>query len=157
MGGQPVLGMEHGAMKADEIVTALDQYGYSGRLLEYPYWLCTGGLVVVDFDLLCLACIRKKVAQDALDPRFISGGHGPEIESDSCCHCATCGRLLEYTLSESGGFYELAHFSENLPVTMDRETALHVARMVEAIPEHGEALAIGRRAVEMIPAAAAAD
>lgn len=140
--------------EADQIASALDRY--AGHNPPLPCWLEDEN-GHFDGALYCRSCARRKVITEALAPNLLCGGHSREVGADNCCHCEACGVLLDYDLSTYGGEAELEHFSEHMPDRMDTVTAFHIARMVEAIPDDEEALAIGRRAVEMIPAAAAAD
>lgn len=48
----------------------------------------------------------------------IDGGPGMGCTSDHPEHCATCGRTLEYLLTETGRGEELVHFADN-PITED--------------------------------------
>lgn len=80
----------------------------------------------------CRKHALEKIAADGLDPdEQLDGGFSRE--TDSCCHCAKCGKLLAYTLTDEGQAAELDHFKSvkfrrNKP--LDRETSYHLARML---------------------------
>lgn len=62
---------------------------------------------------------------------------------DSCKHCAECGHVLEYSLTDSGVNDEIAHFVEN-PSRGTPEESYHVLEVLNAaVDGDGAALAVG--------------
>ena len=93
----------------------------------------------------CSRCIKK------LDPE---GKHYTQDtgsrESDRCVHCGTCGKLLDYTLTDSGADSELEHFRHvrfRRDKQLDRDTAYHLARLLDAKGNDCEAIMIAARAI----------
>lgn len=77
----------------------------------------------------------------------IDGGYARE--ADGCCHCATCGKLLDYSLTDAGQAAELAHFQTvtfRRSKPLDRETAYHIARMLWGRHDM-EAIKVAARAI----------
>ena len=111
------------------IAIALDEF--ANLEAAAPYWIddddAEPGL---DF---CLTCAEKAAAD--------SGSIGVVVaceskESDGCRHCEVCARVLDYLLTEYGVLEELSHFEENPPTApLYKETAFHIARLVEGISE----------------------
>jgi hypothetical protein len=87
----------------------------------------------------------------------IDGGYAHE--ADGCVHCATCGKLLDYSLTDHGQESELAHFvtvkfRRNKP--LDRETAYHLARMLWGKDNDLQAIRVAASAIrcmKRLPAA----
>lgn len=89
----------------------------------------------------------------ALEKIEKAGGHlsgGYSRENDSCCHCATCGVLLDYSLTDHGQQSELEHFKTikfRRNKTLDRQTAYHLARMLYGMDDDMDALRVAARAI----------
>jgi hypothetical protein len=70
---------------------------------------------VTSFEDYCGDCIdeafAKAKAENPGKELFIGSTCGSE--QDGCLHCAACGRLIAYTLTDYGVRDELAHFEEN--------------------------------------------
>lgn len=91
---------------------------------------------------------RKHAAQKAKEMRCdLDGGYARE--TDSCCHCAVCGRLLDYTLTDFGQESELDHFSREKfrKGPLDRQTAFHLARALYGRDDDFGAIEIAARAI----------
>lgn len=104
-------------------------------------------------DDYCPACATAAVAKlPELAGAEIWQRSDPPAPDDSCCHCSTCGALLAYALTEAGVDEELAHFAAHPPAApLSRDTAYHIARIVEAAPDDTEAVALATRAIAAIP------
>ena len=104
----------------------------------------------------CRSCAERRVwASFAAVPSpgglFVDGGWGGD-ESDGCAHCADCDCILDYYLTDFGVESELEHFhGRRLGAPVSRETAFHIARVIEAAPENERTLRLARRAVAKIP------
>lgn len=101
----------------------------------YEYWL--GGDDVDQGPSYCTQCAEKQVT--AGNAQFVDGGW--LTEHDGCCHCDTCGQLLDYTLTDHGVESEIYHFAENPPGT-DSETIFHLLRLLEAAPDDAQVQSI---------------
>lgn len=76
---------------------------------------------------------------------------GSAVEDDSCCYCDSCGKLLNYTLTNAGVLAELAHFATRRFRRHPAKTeAYEIARIVAAAPHNPEALNLARRALAAI-------
>lgn len=78
------------------------------------------------------------------------GSYGCAAEHDGCVHCASCGVLLDYVLTDAGADYELEHFRDvkfrrNKP--LDRDTAFHLARLIAAKENDLDVIRIAARAI----------
>lgn len=98
---------------------------YANLKPEPPCWLDfeDGG----DGNSHCLRCIKR--LDKGRDKYVICTGGG---EEDSCVHCGTCGKILEYILSDTGAASELDHFRSvkfRRSKRLDRDTAYHLARL----------------------------
>lgn len=116
---------------------------YAALNPEPEYWLDfeDGG----DGNGHCLRCIKKL---DAGRNKYT--GSGGSTEEDGCLHCGTCGKILDYTLTDHGALEELAHFMtvkfrRNKP--LDRNTAYHLARLIEAKENDMDVIRIAARAI----------
>lgn len=92
----------------------------------------------------CLKCLKAKY------PDSEGYGSSAGAEFDGCVHCAECGKLLDYTLTDHGAEEELAHFSavkfrRNKP--LDRDTAYHLARLIAAKENDLDVIRIAARAI----------
>lgn len=110
---------------------------------EPPCWLDfeDGG----DGRSHCLRCIKKL---DKGQDKYTVGS--PGAEEDTCLHCGTCGKILDYTLTDAGAEHELEHFRavkfrRNRP--LDRDTAYHLARLCAAKNDDVETTFIAARAI----------
>lgn len=116
---------------------------YAALSPEMGYWLDfeDGG----DGGTHCLKCIKKL---DAGCDKYT--GYGGAPEQDGCLHCGTCGKLLDYTLTDYGANSELDHFKDvkfrrNKP--LDRITAYEIARMLAAKGDDLDAVHVAARAI----------
>ena len=101
--------------------------------VPYPHWL--GGDEADQGLSYCYECAEKAVS--AGDGEYVDGGW--QQDSDGCCHCETCGRLLDYTLTDYGVTEELSHFrAARLRGELHPEAAYHLARILEQHDEHPE-------------------
>lgn len=113
----------------------------AGQVALPPYWLEGGNSE--PSDDYCRHCADKAAKAYKAE---ICGGWSSE--ADSCRHCATCGSVLEYSLTTHGVIAELEHFrSVRFRKPLSKEEAFHVARLIEAAPDDAEARAIAKRAV----------
>jgi hypothetical protein len=133
--------------------TLADQLEAFGGEANAPFWLDGS---IVDNDIYCLHCCEQAL-ESALKKQgegadlFIGGGYSGE--SDSCVHCATCGIVLEYTLTDAGAAAELTHFLDDHPLQdeITPDDAYHIARILWAYQdENEEVLELGRKAVALI-------
>jgi hypothetical protein len=107
---------------------------------EGPYWPA----VADTSEDFCRAHAQVKAGPSG----EIDGGYSRE--TDGCCHCATCGRLLAYTLTDAGAASELAHFKTvrfQRDRPLDRTTAYHLSRLIAAMPHDMEVTRIAARAI----------
>lgn len=98
---------------------------YAELYPEPPYWPANDDIG----EHYC----RKHALEKAGREGEIDGG--VVRETDTCCHCRTCGKLLDYTLTDAGADQELAHFRTvkfRRDKPLDRETAYHLARLCAA-------------------------
>lgn len=110
---------------------------------EPPCWLDfeDGG----DGNSHCLRCIKK--LDKGRNKFTICAG---DAEEDSCVHCGTCGKVLDYTLSDTGADSELSHFRTvkfRKDKLLDRDTAFHLARLLAAKGDDFETVQIAARAI----------
>jgi hypothetical protein len=128
--------------EAVEIQIALNRYAGMNR--ANPYWLSNDDCGYT----YCRKCALK--ALKAKPGAELDGGF--HCESDSCQHCETCGKLLDYTLTNCGAAEEIDHFSKaRFREPLDRDEAYHIARMLGANTDDEAALKIARRAITKIP------
>jgi hypothetical protein len=117
---------------------------YAGWTRYAPYWLSND-------DSGATYC--RKCALEALKAKpdaKLEGGCG--CEGDSCEHCETCGKCLDYTLTSYGASTEIDHYSKvRFRGPLSRDEAYHLARMFDANPDDAAALKIVRRAIAKIP------
>jgi len=117
---------------------------YADLQPEDPHWICDG--VGDEAEDYCRRCALAKIAADGKGELNMSIAP----ETDSCLHCTKCGKLLDYTLTNSGADSEIDHFRSvkfrrNKP--LDRDTAYHLARMLAAKDGDHEATVIAARAI----------
>lgn len=126
---------------AIELQLALDHYAAEPA---DPYW--------IEGESYC-----HEHAQEELAKRpgaLLEGGYSSE--EDSCVHCHTCGKLLDYTLTNAGTASEIDHFrTVRFRQPLCKEQAFHVARMIGGAQDNPDAIRIAKRAVAKIPAQAA--
>lgn len=105
-----------------------------------PYWLSED-----DGADYCRKHAEKKAAEIGCE---VDGGYHREM--DSCCHCAVCGKLLDYTLTGHGQDAEIDHF-RNIKFRrgrpLDKVTAYHLARAFYGKDDDLEAVEIAARAI----------
>ncbi|SEQ26331.1 hypothetical protein SAMN03159444_01362 [Pseudomonas sp. NFACC02] len=121
----------------------------SGLNVPYPHWI--GGNGVDQGPSYCRPCADAKVA--AGEAEYVDGGW--QQENDGCCHCETCGCLLEYTLTEYGAAEEIDHYlTTELSAPVSTEEAFHIAKMLEHDETNADAITIAIKAAELIKSAA---
>jgi hypothetical protein len=94
----------------------------------------------------CFECAEEQINYFGRGTN-VDGGWGGQ-EHDCCVHCETCGRMLDYSLTDAGVEYEIDHFSKlrfRKPLSWD--DAARIARMVDAAPENKRVICIARRAL----------
>lgn len=134
--------------EAIEIKIKLDRY--AGMCRADPYWLSNDDCGYT----YCRKCALKVLK--ATPGAELDGGF--HFESDSCEHCETCGKPLDYTLTNTGASAEMDHYSKvRFRAPLDRDEAYHVARMFGADTENETSLKIACRAVAKIPKGARAN
>jgi hypothetical protein len=125
-----------------ELKIRLDRY--AGMYRADPYWLSNDDCGFTYCRKCALQALRAKPGAE------LDGGF--HCENDSCQHCETCGRLLDYTLTNYGAAEEINHFSKiRFRKPLDRDQAYHIARMLGANTEDEAAIKIAHRAVAKIP------
>lgn len=119
---------------------------HAGSLdVPFPHWI--GGDGADQGPSYCRSCAEAEVAAGRAE--YVDGGW--QQENDGCCHCETCGRLLEYTLTEYGASEELDHYlSGGLAGQVSPEDAFHIAKMLEHDETNAQALSIAIQAAELI-------
>jgi hypothetical protein len=80
-----------------------------------------------DDDEYCRECFDKQYPD--LGDSDWGGGHSSVVE-DGCVHCAVCGRLLTYYLTDYGAEEELEHFESTEWDWGDSDDCYHIARML---------------------------
>lgn len=99
-------------------------------------------------DDLCRECAEKVVA--AGKGEFVDGGWGAQ-ECDCIPYCDGCGALLSGWLTDYGAEEELAHYRENPPDSLiGPYDALHIARLLDAMPDNEEVRDIAEAAANAI-------
>lgn len=94
-------------------------FSFSDMRPEYPCWMANGD----KGPSYCRACAEKKAAETNDD---VDGGYR-RYENDGCCHCTTCGVVLDYELTEYGTWEELRHFQKRrFKSPPSREEAYHI-------------------------------
>ena len=121
---------------------------HAGSLdVPFPHWI--GGDDADQGPSYCRSCAEAEVAAGRAE--YVDGGW--QQENDGCCHCETCGRLLEYTLTEYGASEEIDHYSgAELMGPISPEDAFHIAKMLEHDESNHQALSIAIQAVDLIKA-----
>lgn len=120
--------------KAEDIQAVLDAVAAIDP--PYPHWIEGNPDAEIECYDYCLSCAEKKAS--TLDGARVVG-YGCASERDGCCHCATCGCILDYMLTKHGVLEELSHFERNPPqAPLSADEAFHIARMVEGIDELDE-------------------
>lgn len=106
----------------------------------YPHWLLGDD---ADQGLsYCHPCAEKAITEGKAE--FVDGGY-PQ-DSDGCSHCGDCGRLLEYSLTESGVAAELEHYLSSAPsAPVSPECAFHLIKLLECHNDNSDVL-------ELLPA-----
>ena len=134
-------------MTIREIVDRLDAY-VADLEVPAPYWLT--GSDADESQVYCFSCAEAAAAKSI--GTEVAGGYGGE--SDSCEHCDTCGRVLDYTLTDAGVGSEIDHFRKvRFRKPLGKEEAYHVARMLAGAEDDPDAIRIATRAVNAIPPA----
>ena len=125
---------------------------YAGFDPDPPYWFYGSR---IDYEgFYCWTCAEIAVFCGLAEG--VDGGWSGQSESDTCMHCVGCDDPLYYWLSEYGVEYELGHFQRYTSIRpLSRETAFHIARLVESAKDLDvalhSALRLGRRATWAIP------
>lgn len=115
--------------------------------VPFPHWI--GGADADQGPSYCRSCAEAEVAAGRAE--YVDGGW--QQENDGCCHCETCGRLLDYTLTEYGASEEIDHYmGTELAGPISPEDAFHIAKMLEQDETNPQALSIGIQAAELIKA-----
>lgn len=115
--------------------------------VPFPHWI--GGADADQGPSYCRSCAEAEVAAGRAE--YVDGGW--QQENDGCCHCETCGRLLDYTLTEYGASEEIDHYmGTELAGPISPEDAFHIAKMLEQDEKNPQALSIGIQAAELIKA-----
>ena len=123
-------------MNVNEIIQALDSFASDP---PYPRWL--GGDAADQGPSYCLECASKKVDSGEGGAEFVDGGWSQE--SDGCCHCESCGLLLDYTLTDYGVGAELEHYLQHPPrAPISNDEAYHLSRLIENHIHHPEVLSL---------------
>ena len=129
-------------IESAKIQIALNRY--AGWHRAAPYWLYMDD---------CGYTYCHKCAVMALTSRpgaELDGGFS--CEGDSSEYCETCGKLLDYTLTDYGASVEIDHFSKvRFRAPLSRDDAYCIARMFGANPDDETALKVARRAISKIP------
>lgn len=107
---------------------------YDSEDVEDPYWMFSNA--GDEDDTFCYGCGEKRREEllgshpdEAEDLESLDGGF--PIDSDSCCHCQTCGKTLAFELTDEGIEYELDHFEEyGISVPIPPDDAYHVVKML---------------------------
>ncbi|MCO8261534.1 hypothetical protein NC656_08245 [Pseudomonas asiatica] len=134
-------------MNTDEALKILNVHA-STLDVPHPHWI--GGKDADQGPSYCRSCAEAKV--EAREAEYVDGGW--QQDNDGCCHCDTCGRLLEYNLTDYGAAEELEHYLANPPpVPISPEDAFHIAKMLEHDERNPDAVAIAVAAAELIAAA----
>ena len=94
---------------------------------DWEYFFCNPDMNDDEGLSYCLDCIKKLRPNgvSGIDYRYLY----PEGESDGCCHCDECGKMLRYTLTDYGVNEELAIFEENNWDWNDPSDCYRLARM----------------------------
>lgn len=109
------------------------------------YWINNDDTRVPEGDY-CRSCALEKNETIAGDLCT----YGSASEQDGCLHCHKCGKLLSYVLTDHGANAELDHFKTKTfrkNKHLDRETAFHLARLIEAKPNDLNVVRIAARAI----------
>ncbi|MCH4880191.1 hypothetical protein EQV97_22805 [Pseudomonas sp. TMW22090] len=115
--------------------------------VPFPHWI--GGDSVDQGPSYCRSCADAEVTAGRAE--YVDGGW--QQENDGCCHCETCGQLLEYTLTEYGAGEEVDHYlGAEFSGPISPEDAFHIAKMLEHDETNLQALSIAMRAAELIKA-----
>jgi hypothetical protein len=104
--------------------------------VQDPYWFIhnAGG----EQQTFCFECgekrrmeLLKKFRNDPETLRLLDSLDGGwSLDSDSCEHCATCGRLLAYSLTDYGAESEWDHFRESEINLASPEVAYHIQGII---------------------------
>jgi hypothetical protein len=117
---------------------------YAGYNRADPYWLSTDDCGYT----YCRKCALEALAASPgaeLDGGFFGEGDHSEF-------CETCGKSLDYTLTNYGASVEIDHYRKvKFRAPLDRDEAYYVARMLGADRDNEDAVKIARRAVAKIP------
>lgn len=120
-----------------DLVIKLDAYAAEP---DDPYW--------IEGESYCLEHAQIEIADRP--GTLLEGGYSSE--EDGCVHCHTCGKLLDYTLTDAGANAEADHFRKmRFRRPLSRETAFHVARMLCGAQSDPEVVRIAKRAADKIP------
>ena len=117
--------------------------------VPYPHWV--GGDNVDQGPSYCRACADAKV--EAGEAEYVDDGW--QQDDDGCCHCDTCGMLLEYNLTEYGAAAELEHYLASPPEQpVTPEDAFHILKIFERDETDARVIAIVISTAKLINLAA---
>lgn len=122
-----------------DVSAVIDRLDAVASLIDVPcpHWL--SGDDVDQGPSYCYECATKHVSAGKAES--VDGGW--QQDSDRCCHCEDCGRLLDYTLTDHGIREELSHFKQDrLQGPMSPERSCHLSRILEQHRDHPEVLCL---------------
>lgn len=111
----------------------------------------------------CRDCAEAKIAQLRVakpDGEFFIDGGWEAHEADHCVHCATCGVLLDYSLTDYGVSTELDHYTRHMKRKgpLPPEDAYHIVAALEQVEWSDDkdaikrATRVGQRAIALVAA-----
>lgn len=102
-----------------------------------------------DGEDYCRPCADEQI--NYFDRGICVDGGCSSVERDTCCHCATCGQVLNYILTNHGVGSELQHFYRHrIKAPLHPEEAFHIARVLQSAPADKRAVRLGERALRAI-------
>ena len=104
----------------------------------HPHWISSPDMDIDESEDRCYKCAKKKAEELSKKLKkevIVDGGWGQD-SNDCCVHCADCGCLLTYSLTNHGCKSELDHFDIHGFNVYSDDEAYHLMEVLECYEEY---------------------